>query len=151
MALSPLHRYWLPVLLWGALIFNGSTDALSSRRTSRFLGPLLRFLKPDISEESFHRIQTVIRKGGHLSEYAVLAILIWRAVQRPGEKPPERWRWRLAFAVMGACALYAAGDEYHQSFYPSRYASFGDVAIDTAGAAAGLVLWRISGLWKKTW
>jgi VanZ family protein len=37
-------------------------------------------------------------------------------------------------------AAYAATDEWHQSFVPSRTADLGDVLIDSTGAAIGLML-----------
>src|SRR5690349_15241729 len=73
---------WLPVVLWLALIFTFSTDAGSSKRTSRIIGPLLRWLHPGVSEETINTVQTVVRKGAHLTEYAILAALIWRALRR---------------------------------------------------------------------
>lgn len=43
------------------------------------------------------------------------------------------WIWVVA-------AVYAASDEFHQAFVPSRVASVGDVAADTAGAVSSLLL-----------
>ena len=54
-------------------------------------------------------------------------------------------RWRIAGAALVVAALYAASDEYHQSFVPSRGASVEDVCIDTCGASVGIgivLLWR---------
>ena len=76
-------KYWLPVVLWMGLIFYGSTGVLSTQRTSRIIGPLLRWLNPGISDEAISALQTVVRKGGHLSEYSILAVLIWRARRKP--------------------------------------------------------------------
>jgi len=40
---------WLPVIAWMSLMFAGSSDLMSAEHTSRFLAPILRWLKPDIS------------------------------------------------------------------------------------------------------
>jgi VanZ family protein len=41
-------------------------------------------------------------------------------------------------------ALYAASDEFHQSFVPSRGPAVGDVLLDTEGAtAAQLAMWLV--------
>ena len=40
--------------------------------------------------------------------------------------------------------LYAASDEFHQSFVPTRTPLFSDVLIDTAGGAIGLLVLRVS-------
>src|ERR1051325_8062067 len=74
-------RHWLPVLVWMALIFVGSTDVMSAEQTSRIIAPLLRWLKPNISVEAIAQVQFFVRKGAHLSEYAILALLLWRALR----------------------------------------------------------------------
>src|SRR5947199_10731561 len=72
-------RYWLPLLVWLGVIFFGSTDLMSVEHTSRFIVPFLRWLKSDISIETLASIHFVIRKCTHLSEYAILAMLLLRA------------------------------------------------------------------------
>ncbi|MBL9174849.1 MAG: hypothetical protein JNL10_15030, partial [Verrucomicrobiales bacterium] len=63
---------WLPVVVWMACIFIGSTDLLAASHTSRFLGPLIRWLAPGLDADAVHTAQVWIRKAGHVSEYAVL-------------------------------------------------------------------------------
>src|SRR5436190_14032047 len=75
-------RYWLPVLIWLAVIFVGSTDLMSAEHTSRFVGPFLRWLKPDITADAIVKVQLFVRKVAHVTEYAILATLLWRAVYR---------------------------------------------------------------------
>jgi VanZ family protein len=69
-------------LIWLCLIFIGSTDLMSAEQTSRIILPLLRWLKPDISMETIAQVQFVVRKCAHMTEYAILAMLLWRAVYR---------------------------------------------------------------------
>jgi VanZ family protein len=133
------------------LIFIGSTDVLSSEHTSRFIGPLLRWLVPGISETSLDRVHLVIRKCGHLTEYAVLAWLLWRAWRKPGFQPAHPWLWSEAVFALGTATAYAATDELHQSLYRSRYASVHDVLIDTVGAGLGLTLVWVVGRCRKKW
>jgi VanZ family protein len=142
-------KYWLPVLLWMALIFTISTDIGSMRHTSRFIAPFLRFFWPSISTETIHDIQVVVRKIGHVSGYAILAILIWRARNRAVFA--SDWNWRAAFFSEIVSLLYAISDEFHQSFVPSREASAVDVLIDCAGAAAGLAAIWLVGRARKRW
>ncbi len=123
-----------------SLIFFASTDVLSGDRTSRFTGPFLRWLKPDISEHRIRQVQLIVRKGGHLTEYAILCALLWRALREPEPDVPSRWKWSRATVAWSLAAIYAITDEYHQSFVSSRYASGWDVMIDALGAAIGLVL-----------
>ena len=108
----------------------GSTDLLSAEHTSRFIGPFLRWFSPDVSDSMIASVQLVVRKCAHLTEYAILAALLFRALRMFG----------VAFI---AAAAYAALDEFHQSFVSSRTASPWDVAIDCLGAMIGLMLYRL--------
>jgi len=129
-------KYWLPVVVWLGLIFIGSTDLLSAEHTSRIIGPILRWFNPDVSFATIARVQFFVRKAAHLSEYAFLAMLLWRAFRHI-----SRWQWamdKLFLAVWLICLLFAVSDEFHQSFVPSRTASSTDVAIDVIGALVGL-------------
>ncbi|MDX6407823.1 MAG: hypothetical protein QOE13_894 [Gaiellaceae bacterium] len=108
MARSRLVTVWLPVVLWAAVIFAFS----SIPSLSTGLGGW----------------DTILRKGAHLTEYAVLGGLLYRAL---GREP-------LALAVGLA---YAATDELHQHFVAGRHASPVDVAIDGVGIAFGMLVW----------
>jgi VanZ family protein len=133
----------MPAILWMALIFLGSTDMLSAEHTSRFLVPFLRWLDPQISFATLNAIQFGIRKLGHLTEYAILAMLLWRAFGSG-----TRWQMKMSILVLLAalaCAIFAASDEFHQSFVPSRTPSPHDVMIDICGAFLGLaVCWMFA-------
>jgi VanZ family protein len=132
------QQLWLPLLIWGSLIFIGSTDILSAQQTSRFLFPFLRWLDPHISLAAINTIHTVIRKLGHVIEYAILAVLLWRSVgasQGFKAKTPN-----LFVTVWLACGIFAATDEFHQLFVPSRTAASSDMLIDICGATIGLAI-----------
>ena len=108
MARMPSSRalsLWLPVVIWAAVIFTFSS--IPSLTTG--LGTW----------------DTILRKGAHMTEYAILGLLLLRALGR--ELP--------ALALgMG----YAITDEIHQHFVGGRHASPVDVLIDTAGVAIGI-------------
>ena len=108
MVRSRLFTVWLPAVVWAAVIFTlSSIPSLSTG-----LGTW----------------DTILRKGAHLTEYAVLGGLLYRALGREA----------LALAVGIA---YAATDELHQYFVRGRHASPVDVAIDAVGVAVGMLLW----------
>src|SRR5262245_46217579 len=143
--------YWLPVILWMSLIFGMSTDVGSSRHTSRFLRPILRWFNPNVSDETIRSIQLGIRKAAHVTEYAVFSVLLWRARRKPVHGDSRPWSRGDALFAFGIAALFAASDELHQLFVPSREAQFRDVLIDSFGAALGLfVVWRV-GRWRRVW
>ena len=123
-----------------SLIFVGSTGTLSSENTSRILGPFLRWLVPDISPQTIHRFQVVVRKGGHVTEYGLLAGMFWVALRRPSRGDQRPWSWKAAAGAFALALLYAITDELHQSMVPNRYGSVWDVLIDAGGAAVGLAL-----------
>jgi VanZ family protein len=89
----PFLKYWLPVLLWMGLIFSASSDSNSFARSSRILAPLLHWLFPHLQEDTVNLIVLLGRKGAHVTEYAVLALLLWRAWRRPvkNDARPPAW------------------------------------------------------------
>lgn len=124
---------WLPVVLWAALISVFSTQYFGESYTGGFIYPALKLLLPHARPETLVRIHHAIRKLAHLTEYAILALLFWRAVE-----PGARRSSRAALVTVLACAAYAALDEAHQLLAAGRTASMIDVAIDTAGAGLGV-------------
>ena len=137
-------KYWLPVLIWMSVIFSASADRGSAQTSSRIIGPILRWLFPHMSEETIGWIVLIVRKCAHLTEYAILAFLFWRALRQPRRGDPRPWSWGEAGLAVLFVALYAATDEWHQSFVPSREGKVLDVVLDTVGAAVGMCfLWFI--------
>ena len=120
--------FWGPVLVWMALIFIVS----SINTWTVFEGPPL--LK-------------ALRKGAHIFEYSVLALLLGRAIVSTAAMRGERiTRPLLAFAWwVGASlsAVYAITDEIHQGLVPGRKFHVGDIAIDALAAVAALGIWYI--------
>ncbi|HWH90193.1 MAG TPA: VanZ family protein [Candidatus Binatia bacterium] len=131
-------KNWLPVIVWVGLIFLGSTDLMSAEHTSRFIVPFLRWLKPDISAETLASIHFIVRKCTHVGEYAVLGLLLVRAVTLMTNS--KRSIPILYVSVLGVCLIVAATDEFHQTFVASRGASVRDIMIDSSGAVLGLVI-----------
>ena len=131
------------------VIFVMSTDAGSAAHTSRVIDPFLRWLMPHISQNGIARAHFFIRKMGHLTEYAILGILLWRAWTHTAAKASQHWQWKTALFALTFSAAYAAGDEFHQSFVPSRGASVQDVVIDSCGAFLGLMVLRACKLRRR--
>jgi len=131
--MRPAH--WLPPVLWMGVIMFLSTDTASAEHTGEFLLPVLRWLLPWASPGDLDAIHGLVRKGAHLTEYAILAALWYRALTHGSRLAPPAVGW-LAFGISLA---WAALDEWHQSFVASRTGSAVDVGIDGAGAALSLV------------
>jgi VanZ family protein len=130
---------WMLVIAWMCLMFLGSTDLMSAQHTSRFLVPFLLWLDPHISFKTLMLIQLLVRKMGHLTEYAILAALMWRVIRHHWPLVQVKF-WRPAIVAGILAATFAMTDEFHQSFYPSRTATVHDVLIDITGALIGLLI-----------
>ena len=137
MTLREFVRYWVPVIAWMLVIFSASTDLGSVAQTSRFLIPFLHWINPQISAETIAAVQLGMRKAAHVTEYAVLAMLFLRALRHQMRATFLRHAATVLFLV----GLYAATDEFHQSFSASRTASPIDVMIDCCGAALGVAVY----------
>jgi VanZ family protein len=119
---APLGE-WIPVLLWGALIFTLSTSAFSAANTAKVIDPLLRWSIPGITAATVEVCHMLVRKCAHFTEYG---ILFWLLVRGPMKDRP--------YLALLLCVLYALSDEGHQIFVPGRTASLYDVALDSTGA-----------------
>lgn len=90
--------------------------------TSRFIRPLLEFLFPAASAETITLYHAFIRKCAHFTEYAVLALLAYRALANV----------KFIDLAHPACSRHRASlDEFNQSFEgPVRAASmtFGSIS-----------------------
>ncbi len=85
---------------------------------------------------TFDWADLIVKKGGHMLGYGLLALSYWYAFRFSPEKMKIAWILAL---------LYAATDEFHQSFVPGRLATVMDVGIDGVGAA--IALWWAKRRW----
>jgi VanZ family protein len=123
-------------------MFFDSTDVMSSEHTSRFLIPFLRWLNPEISPVALAQAHLLLRKAAHVTEYAILAALLFR-----GWRSAFPGFWHRAAAALVPAMLFAASDEFHQSYVASRTSSLGDVLLDWSGALLGLMI--CTAIWKR--
>ena len=122
------------------IIFSASADKKSYEHSSTLFEPFIHWLFPHMANEEVETLHHVFRKCCHLAEYAILALLLWRALHSRQQSAPRRWDWREAGLALGFVFCYASSDEFHQIFVPTRTACFTDVLIDTSGGAIGLTL-----------
>ncbi len=93
--------------------------------------------QPPSNLPDFDWLDRIVKKGGHVLGYALLALAYWRGFHFRAD---QRWiAWLFAL-------FYAISDELHQSFVPGRNASVWDVvAFDNLGATLALWLGSRSG------
>jgi VanZ family protein len=136
-----LIKNWLLVMIWmGGIYWGSSQPALPGPLSSPSSGGFL------------------LRNILHFTEYAALAVLLWRASVSACPAREEatqgqinhtflstvllrHWSFPLTFAM---ALLYAVFDEWHQSFVPNRAARPLDIGVDMLGviAALGVICWR---------
>ncbi|OGK41643.1 hypothetical protein A2954_07220 [Candidatus Roizmanbacteria bacterium RIFCSPLOWO2_01_FULL_37_12] len=107
-----LVYYWLPPVIWMSIIFYLSSR-LHAQVTGKFLFDFLIF------------------KSLHMIEYAILYFLLLRAfysISKSYLTINHKFLYPLLISI-----LYAASDEIHQTFVPTREGKIRDVFIDTAG------------------
>ena len=80
----------------------------------------------------FGTMDLIVKKGGHMTGYALLAMACFLAAYGDTKSIARSAAISLCLAI-----AYAASDEYHQSFTPGRSPSVIDIGIDAAGAIIG--------------
>ena len=138
-------KAWAPAAAWMGVIFMMSAmpGDVSGEQSGTLMRLLLGVLSFVLGEEaaagiSPDLIHLLIRKGAHMTEYAVLFFLNRRALKIEGARRPE-------LLALVLCALYAATDEIHQGFVAGRGPSAIDVGIDTLGAG---IAWGITHIYS---
>jgi exopolysaccharide biosynthesis polyprenyl glycosylphosphotransferase len=145
----------LSLVVWLAVIAVNSTDVASGAHTDALLLKFVRLFFPEAGRgsaaEGFDVLSLLVRKLGHVVEYAVLGALLARAARWlvPGFVRGRGWEllWRMALAVVPFGIVVALADEFHQTFVASRFGKLSDVAIDLTGLVAGVVMmWLV---WRR--
>ncbi len=143
------NRLLLRCLLWGAVaawmtlifLFSAQNGGESSSLSGKVTDFLLRLFVPDFKGMTaadqaalVEPLQFLIRKGAHAGVYAVLGVLSFLAVRAHAPR-----RGLLLLLPPAICLVYAASDEFHQSFIPGRSPQITDVLIDFGGALVGIL------------
>ena len=129
--------WWAATLAWAAVMSWFSTRTFSAEFSQSLLSRILSLVHLQLSPGTFEVVHTVLRKSAHLTEYAVLALLLLESLSTERER---NWNPRRALLCIGIAAAYSLADEFHQSFVPGRTASLRDCGLDTIGAALALLV-----------
>lgn len=84
------------------------------------------------------KLQFPIRKGAHMTEYAVFGMLIFLALTVDGLMLRLRFYMTIFLVFIFACS-----DEIHQLYVPGRSGKFFDVCIDMLGCLFAMGILRI--------
>jgi VanZ family protein len=111
---------WLPAVLWMGVIFVFSSI-------------------PSKEMPSFGLWDFLVKKGGHMLGYGILALCFWYAL---------KWERKHFWVAFGLTVLYGLSDEIHQLFVTGRHFSLYDsFGFDAVGGLILLTLVRI--IWQK--
>lgn len=137
---------YFPMLIMMAMIFifsadNGDESSEKSDTIAEYVWDIAENFHVTVSNntkaEWNDTITFVIRKVAHMTEYAILSVLIFLGIRiDTGNKP--KWYW-----VIGIGIFYAATDEIHQLFVPGRSGHLRDVCIDGVGVAIGFFIMNL--------
>lgn len=131
----------VPVLLFMAVIFafSAKNAAESTESSDAVVDKILELNQAGFEEKDedsvYQMLAVIVRKGAHVSEYALLCILT--AVHLTAWKLPYR---KIALYSVLFSAFYAGTDEFHQLFVEGRSGQLTDVLIDSAGAVFGILI-----------
>lgn len=137
-------------VLWMIVIYSKSAQPYQQQDIKPFLAAkisadTLQAILPDIEfyydgelvtyTKPYNMLEFFIRKGGHVTEYFILAALFWGTLRATHLRTGRAFLLAFVLAV-----LYAATDEYHQTFIPGRTGHAIDIAVDASGAMLALLL-----------
>lgn len=130
---------WFLVVFWMGIIFYLSHQpAGASRSLSEGLLSNLLHIFPQEHSGEIELLHILLRKSAHFIAYFLLAILLFRAMI------PNRMSvsavMRQSSSAWFICIVYAASDEFHQTFVSGRSGEFRDVMIDSFGALLGILI-----------
>lgn len=136
----------LLTLIWCGVIFAFSAQTAddSSELSGGVIYLFCRFIVTGFTklgeaarEAMIASLQFWTRKAAHFTVYLVLGVLALQIFI--SAKRPKRLIGQCG-AALGLCIFYSVTDEIHQIFVPGRAGQVRDVCIDSAGAAAGVLL-----------
>jgi VanZ family protein len=107
---------WMAVVFWMGVIFAFSAT-------------------PSLASPFEPAYDFILRKLAHLTVFAVLTVLLFRAFRLHVTRPTYAWLLAIFVAV-----LYACSDEWHQTFVPGREGTVRDIVIDCLGVVGVWVL-----------
>ena len=97
------------------------------------MGVIFRFSSRSVIQTAeVYLADFIMKKTAHFVEYAVLSVLVYRALIQSGIGSKKAVAISIVFSI-----LYAISDEWHQSFTPGREPKVRDVLIDSVGVLFG--------------
>ena len=115
------------------------SNNLSTRITERII-QTIGIIVP-IGDVPVEKLNHIVRKNAHFFLYFSLGIFVLTALKKSGIKG-----YHNLYIAFFLCIIYTISDEVHQLFVTGRGAQVKDVLIDSTGAATGIMVATIIGL-----
>lgn len=138
-------RAWVAVGAWIALILIASGDDFSASQTSRIIMPILNWLFPTMTPATKGFLHFLIRKGAHVTEYGILALLALHTLRLHF----SRTRFPAIAIALALVLTTAFIDETHQMQHISRTGTYRDSLLDLSGGVAFLALGECWGYLRR--
>ena len=97
--------------------------------------PYTKGLSEEIKIKMVEHGNPIIRKLAHFSVYALIGVWIMAFMSTFDMRLYKKWIISMLVGI-----VYAASDEFHQSFVPGRGPSIVDVGIDSLGVLTGILV-----------
>lgn len=148
--------YWLPLLLWLAVIYQSSSQPYHEQD----MRPWLRSVLPEqyiidhfsdlklsyngneISIETkgvAGFVEFIIRKAAHVVAFAIFSFLLLFALWNT----TKIRKWHIILISLIGSFLFACSDELHQMYTGGRSPQFTDVMIDMVGTSIGIFIFLL--------
>lgn len=142
---------WMVIIFWFSAQPADESSNMSDGISYQIVLQADRILHLDMTttqmENYAERIHYPIRKAAHMTEYAILAILVWKYLGTTVYLKRNRVRGVISELFVIA---YASTDEFHQLFVSGRSGECKDVCIDAVGALIALLIAEIiTGILEK--
>ena len=136
---------WFLVIGWMIIIFMFSSQVGKvSDENNKFLIYVFNLFGLNLNNIFGTLSNFIIRKASHFTEYFILYILIYRAMNKS-----KRQNMKIFIGSIVIVLLYACSDEFHQAFVPGRSPAFRDVMVDTCGGLTAFLYFYICVTLKK--
>ena len=141
--MSVIRRFFwfVPTVVWMIVIFqfSGQDGELSAGMSYKVTAEIADFLHVTVlrdksPEELIETLHPVVRKGAHMTEYAILMTLLFLSFFF------SMLATRSAAVSIVISFIYACFDELHQSYVSGRAGRFEDVCIDMTGVLIAVAL-----------
>jgi VanZ family protein len=125
-------------LLWLLLVLLMGSAYFGPQQTQSQIVPALRAVAPWLPASGMQVAHALLRKLSHVLEYALLALFWLQAFRSQRFFTLRTASW----AALAVCLVCAVADEAHQAMVPGRHGSVRDIALDSLGAIAMIIVVR---------